>query len=69
MTVLKIVLYLLGMIDRGMKWFRDQSIHDAGRKAERAEVEKAERKAQDVVENVKPVTRDNLAERLRDGGF
>ena len=68
MTILKIILAAMGLAKSFFQWFRDQSIHDAGRKAERAEVEKAERKAQDVAENVRPVTRDNLAQRLRGSG-
>ena len=68
MTVLKIALFLLRLFDRGMRWFRDRSIHDAGRKAERLGVQEAERKADESIKSVKPVTRDNLVERLRDGG-
>lgn len=65
MTVLKIILTAMGMLKMLAQWFRDRSIHDAGRKAERAGVEKAERKAEDAVENIRPVTRGNLVDRLR----
>lgn len=70
MTILKLLLSALGLIKMAVQWFRDRSIHDAGRKAERADVQEAERKKDEAVKNVKPVTRDNLVERLRgDGEF
>ena len=64
----KFAATLLGLLKMAARWFRDRSIHDTGRQAERLAVLEAERKAQDAVENVRPVTRDNLAQRLRDAG-
>lgn len=67
-TILNIVLTALGLFKALVQWFRDRSIHDAGRKAERLAVLEAERKADEAVKNVKPVTRDNLVDRLRGSG-
>ena len=68
MTILKLLLSALGLFKILAQWFRDLSIHDAGRKAERLAIIEAERKADEAIKNVKPVTRDDLVKRLRDGG-
>lgn len=68
MTILKLLLSALGLFKILAQWFRDRSIHDSGRKAERLAVLEAERKADEAIKSVKPVTRDDLVKRLRDGG-
>lgn len=68
MTILKLLLSALGLFKILVQWFRDRSIHDAGRKAERLAALEAERKADEAIKSVKPVTRDNLVQRLRDAG-
>lgn len=65
MTALKIILTALGIVKGLLQWFRDKSIADVAAKAERARVIEAEREFQDVDENIKPVTPDNVVDRLR----
>ncbi|MEQ1888049.1 MAG: hypothetical protein ABL951_02580 [Alphaproteobacteria bacterium] len=69
MTVMKIILTALGIIKVMTQWFRDRSIHDVGRKTERAAVLEAERKANEASESVKPLGRSSVIDKLRDGGF
>ena len=60
---------LAGVIDSILGWFRERSIHDAGVRDERLRVADAERKAKNAIENIKPIDRDDLVERLKSGGF
>lgn len=69
MTILKLVLSALSLFKMAAQWFRDRSIHDAGRKAERSQVKESERNAQDKMDKVKPVAPDDVVSRLRKHEF
>ena len=66
MTILKIILTAMGLFKGLLQMWRDKTLQDVAVQAERARVIESERKAENAVENVRPVTRDNLAQRLRD---
>lgn len=68
MNALKIILTALGIFKALVNWFRDKSIHDAGRNAERLEMREAEAKANAESEKVVPVNPHDIVNRLRDAG-
>lgn len=68
-VILQIILAGLSIAKSFFQWFREQSIADVAARAERAKVIEAEGKARDAMDKVRPVTADNLVERLRDGNF
>lgn len=69
MAALKIILTALGIFKSLLQWWREKSIGDVAVKADRALAREAERKAQDVAENIKPVDPDDVVSRLRKHEF
>lgn len=67
--MLNAILTALGFFKVLVQWFRERSIHDAGVNAERLRLQDAEIKAQNSAQNVEPVSRDAVVDRLRSGGF
>ena len=69
MTWLSLVNGLAGLLKGLLDWWRSKSDHDAGVNAERLRVIRAEQKAQADAEKIKPLDRDGVVSKLRDGGF
>jgi len=69
MPVFNVALIILGLIKRLGAWFRDRSIFNSGRNAERAKIVEAEGKARDAMDKVEPDTPAAFINRLRAGGF
>ena len=69
MAALKIILTALGIFKSLLDWWRDRSLHDAGRNAERLKMLEVEAKANAESEKIKPLDRDSVVERLRHGGL
>ena len=69
MTWLSIINGVTRLFNGLLDWWREKSVHDAGVNAERLRVMEAERKAQDVAENIKPISPHEVIDKLRNGGF
>ena len=68
MTWLALINGLTGLFNGLLDWWRDRSLHDAGRNAERLRIAEAERMADEKIRNVDRVKPADITDRLRGAG-
>ena len=69
MTWLSLINGLTKLFNGLLAWWRERSANDVGARLERLKMREAEQKAQDDAEKIKPLDRDDVVNKLRDGGF
>ena len=69
MTWLSIINGVTRLFNGLLDWWRDRSLHDAGRNAERLRIAEAERMADEKIRNVDRVKPDDVVDILRKHEF
>lgn len=69
MTWLSLINGLTKLFNGLLDWWRTQSAHDVGARIERLKMREAEAKANAKSEKIQPLDRDDVVNKLRDGGF